>query len=162
MSTKNRNAERLPVLGWREWIDLPEFGCGKIKVKVDTGARSSAIHALNVEEFQKEGEAWVRFDLHPDQRSSKRTVTAEAKVLEYRNVKNSGGKATKRPVVMTTISILDDTWPIELTLTNRDAMGFRMLLGRQAIRRRFSVDPGGSYYGGKPRPRKRRKKDRRL
>lgn len=156
MAQKIRNIKDLPVIGWREWVELKELGCGKIKVKVDTGARSSALHAFNVKEFEKDGETWVRFDVHPDQDSAKKTISTEAKVLEYRNVKNSGGRATKRPVIITQIKLLDLTWPVELTLANRDEMGFRMLLGRQAMRRRFLVDPGGSYYGGKPKRKKKK------
>lgn len=139
-------------------MDLKGLRCGKIKVKVDTGARSSALHAFNVKEFERAGETWVRFDVHPDQRSGKRTISTEAKVLEYRTVKNSGGKSTKRPVIVTEISLLDETWPVELTLANRDEMGFRMLLGREAIRGTFLVDSGGSYYGGKWKRKKKKKK----
>ena len=152
---KIRNIKDLPVIGWREWVKLPDLGVGRIKVKVDTGARSSALHAFDVEEFTKDGETWVRFKIHPDQRNSKRTVNAEAKILDYRLVKNTGGKSTKRPVIITNVSLLGITWPVELTLANRDEMGFRMLLGREAIRRRLLVDPGGSYYGGKPKRKKK-------
>lgn len=156
MAKKKRNVKDFPIIGWREWVELTGLNCGKIKVKVDTGARSSALHAFNVREFQREGETWVRFDVHPDQNSSSRTISTEAKVLEYRKVKNSGGKSTNRPVIVTHITLLDQTWPVELTLANRDEMGFRMLLGRQAVRRRFLIDSGGSYYGGSP-PRKKKK-----
>ncbi|MCL4161140.1 UNVERIFIED_CONTAM: hypothetical protein GTU68_019938, partial [Idotea baltica] len=145
------------VIGWREWVKLSDLGVSRIKVKVDTGARSSALHAYDVKEFTKDGEAWVRFKIHPDQRSSKKIVRAEAKILDYRMVKNTGGKATKRPVILTHVTLLDMTWSVELTLANRDEMGFRMLLGREAIRRRLLVDPGGSYYGGKPKRKKKPK-----
>lgn len=145
----------MPVIGWREWVDLTELRCGKIKVKVDTGARSSALHAFNVKEFEKDGETWVKFDVHPDQDSGKRTISTKAKVLEYRKVKNSGGKATMRPVIVTTISLMAEVWSVELTLANRDEMGFRMLLGRQAVRGRFLVDAGESFYGGQPKRKKK-------
>lgn len=145
----------MPVIGWREWVDLTELRCGKIKVKVDTGARSSALHAFNVKEFEKDGETWVKFDVHPDQDSGKRTISTKAKVLEYRKVKNSGGKATMRPVIATTISLMAEVWSVELTLANRDEMGFRMLLGRQAVRGRFLVDAGESFYGGQPKRKKK-------
>ena len=155
MTTKTRDIKDLPVIGWREWVKLPDLGLKRIKVKVDTGARSSALHAYDVEEFTKDGEAWVRFNVYPNQRNTQNVVTAESKILEYRMVKNTGGKATKRPVIITNVELLNITWPVELTLANRDEMGFRMLLGREAIRRRMLVDPGGSYYGGKPkRPKK--------
>ena len=154
MPAKIRNIKDLPVIGWREWVKLPDLGVARIKVKVDTGARSSALHAYDVEEFTKDNEAWVRFKIHPNQRNGKRVVTAEAKILDYRMIKNTGGKSTKRPVIMTNVTLLDITWAVELTLANRDEMGFRMLLGREAIRRRMIVDPGGSYYNGKPKRKK--------
>lgn len=155
--TKIARVERL-VIGWREWVSLPDLGIRRIKAKVDTGARSSSMHAFRVEVFEREGARWVRFEVHPVQRNSKRTVQAEAPVLEYRSVRSSSGKATLRPVIVTNVELLGFVWPVELTLANRDAMGFRMLLGRQAFRGRFLVDGGKSYYGGKPQKRARRKK----
>jgi hypothetical protein len=153
-----RNIKDLPVIGWREWVKLPDLGVNRIKVKVDTGARSSALHVFDLTEFNRHGDAWVRFKIHPLQRSSKKTVEAEAKVLEYRSVKSSSGKSANRPVILTCVKLLGLIWQVELTLANRDEMGFRMLLGRQAIRHQFLVDPGGSFYGG--RPRKMKKKSR--
>ena len=144
----------LPIIGWREWIGLPELAIDRIKVKVDTGARSSALHAFDLHEFERGGERWVRFKVHPIQRDSKTTRQTEAPVLEYRSVKNSSGRASLRPVIVTSVKFLDQTWQIELTLTNRDQMGFRMLLGREAIRNRFLVDSGKSYFGGKPKKKK--------
>jgi hypothetical protein len=149
---------QLPVIGWREWVQIPELGIKSIKVKVDTGARSSSLHAYDLEEFSKRNESWVRFKIHPIQRRTKEVVETEAKILEYRSVRSSSGKASRRPVIITNITLLEQTWPIELTLANRDEMGFRMLLGREAYRRRFLVDAGKSYYGGKPKRRKKKKK----
>ncbi len=103
----------------------------------------------------KGDEAWVRFKICPDQDSSKKVIPAEAKILDSRMVKNSGGKRSRRFVIETTLTLLDSDYPIELTLANRDEMGFRMLLGRQAIRHRFLMDPGGSFYGGRPRRKKK-------
>jgi hypothetical protein len=148
---------RLPVLGWREWVALPELGIKKIKAKVDTGARSSSLHAYDLEIFEREGESWVRFRIHPVQRKREEVVEAEAKVLEFRSVRSSSGEASMGPVIVTTVKLLNDTLPVELTLANRDEMGFRMLLGREAFRRRFLVDAGGSCYGGKPKPKKKPK-----
>jgi hypothetical protein len=145
-----------PVIGWREWVALPQLGISRIKVKVDTGARSSAIHASNVEYFRQGGERWVRFDVHPIQRDTGETAHARARLLDQREVRNSGGRAERRVVIRTLIRFLDEEWPIDLTLTDRDAMGFRMLLGREAIRGRFAVDPARSYTGGRP-PRKKSK-----
>ena len=141
----------LPVIGWREWVGLPELGIEKIKVKVDTGARSSSLHAYDVEEFQLDGKPWVRFKVHPVQCRSREVVEAQAEVLEFRGIRSSNGKVQMRPVIVTNIELLGVTWPVELTLANRDEMGFRMLLGREAFRRRFLVDAGRSYYGDRPK-----------
>jgi len=146
---------RLPVIGWREWVGLPDLGVKQIKVKVDTGARSSSLHAFDLHRFERDGAQWVRFELHPVQRKSEPSVDVEAEVLEYRSVRSSSGKATLRPVIVTNVTLLGVTWPVELTLASRDEMGFRMLLGREAFRRRFLVDAGRSYCGGKPKRRKK-------
>ena len=150
----------LPVIGWREWIALPDLGVEHIKVKVDTGARSSALHAYEVEPFRRRGREWVRFELHPMQRDTRTTVAAEAPVLEWRSVKSSSGHDERRPVILTTVGLGEQAWEVEVTLTNRDAMGFRMLLGRQAVRGHFFVDPGGSYRASvRPKlPRRRARK----
>lgn len=146
-------ADRLPVIGWREWITLPELGIRRIKVKVDTGARSSSLHAFDIEPVVRDGKDWIRFKVQPIQRSE-HTVTAEAELLEYRHVRSSSGEVDHRPVVTTSVKILGEQWPIELTLANRDSMGFRMLLGRQGFRGRLLVDAGRSYRGGKPKRRR--------
>ena len=155
-----RKAERprLPIIGWREWVGLPDLGINTIKAKVDTGARSSSLHAYDVHEFLRDGEIWVRFKVHPVQRNSDKEVQTESKVLEKRSVRSSSGKATLRPVIITNIKLLGQSWPVELTLANRDEMGFRMLLGREAFRGRFLVDAGGSYYGGQPKIKRKKKK----
>lgn len=149
-----------PVVGWREWVALPAIGVRAIKAKIDTGARSSALHAYNIERFDRAGERWVRFTIHPWQRDVATTVVGEAPLLDDRWVRSSSGRQELRPVVTTDVELMGVRWPIELTLSNRDQMGFRMLLGRQAVRGRFIVDPGRSYRGGKPpidsRPRRRR------
>ncbi|MEM9976406.1 MAG: RimK/LysX family protein [Cyanobacteria bacterium P01_D01_bin.2] len=139
------DSKQLPVIGWREWIALPELGVPHIKVKVDTGARSSAIHALNIEQFEADGIKKVRFQIAPLQSNDEQLVVVETDLLEERAITDSGGHQQIRPVVVTSISLGELYWPIELTLTNRDVMGFRMLLGRQAIRERFLVDPRHSY-----------------
>ena len=155
---RKHNPKTLPTIGWREWVGIPELKIKKIKVKVDTGARTSALHASNIQEFRKAGEQWVRFKIHPIQRNSKKTVESEAKVLEYRAVRSSNGKTENRPVIVTEVVLLGTSWPVELTLTGRDAMGFRMLLGREAMRHKFLVDPGKSYYGGRPKRKKKKPK----
>jgi hypothetical protein len=151
-----RKRDPLPTIGWREWVSLPEFGIKRIKVKVDTGARSSSLHAFHLETFERDGATWVRFQVHPVQRKTVKTVTVECAVLEYRNVRSSNGKTSRRPVVVTTVELLGRQWPVELTLASRDEMGFRMLLGREAIRKRFLVDAGRSYCGGKPLRKKKK------
>lgn len=146
------------VIGWREWVGLPDLGIKKIKAKVDTGARSSSLHAYDIEQFTRNDKAWVRFKVHPVQRKNEKVIETEAEVLEFRSVRSSSGKAALRPVILTNIELLDTTWSVELTLANRDEMGFRMLLGREAFRGRFFVDAGKSYYGGKPLRKKKKKK----
>jgi hypothetical protein len=156
---RDESDQRKPVIGWREWVALPQLAIPRIKAKIDTGARSSALHAIAVRTYELGGKEFVSFKVHPRQRDAKLTVVAEAEVLEYRPVRSSTGHQTTRPVIRTEVEIRGERWPIELTLTNRDAMGFRMLLGREAIRGRLLVDPGRSYYGGKPvRKRKKKKK----
>lgn len=147
--------EPLPVIGWREQIALPELGIPELKAKIDTGARSSALHAFDIETFQDDGRMMVRFKVHPYQRDSDRTVLAQAEVIDQRDVRNSGGHTQLRPVIQTTVEIGEFAFPIELTLTNRDKMGFRMLLGRQAVRRRFLVDAGQSFLQSQTRSQKR-------
>ncbi|MCC6510380.1 MAG: ATP-dependent zinc protease, partial [Pirellulaceae bacterium] len=122
-----------PLLGWREWVSLPELGIAQIKAKVDTGARSSCLHAFDVRIEREAGEEWVHFVVHPLQGQTKPAVAVKARLLEYRTVRSSSGHTESRPVVETTASVGDRHWMIELTLTNRDEMGFRMLLGRSAV-----------------------------
>jgi len=139
------------ILGWREWAALPDLGVEAIKVKLDTGARTSSLHAFDLERFDREGSAMVRFEIHPHQRSARNAVQVEAEVVDERWVRNSGGIRELRPVIETVVRIGKERWPIELTLSRRDEMGFRMLLGRQALRYRAVVDPGKSYRAGRRR-----------
>lgn len=140
----------LTRLGWREWVKLDEWSVPHIKAKVDTGARTSSLHAFDLEHFDREGQAWVRFAVHPWQASTADTVVVEAPLVESRTVKSSTGTAQRRPTVRTRLTVAGHDLEAEVTLTNRDDMGFRMLLGRQALRKRFLVDPGASYLGGRP------------
>lgn len=134
-----------PIIGWREWVGLPDLGVPLLKAKIDTGARTSAVHAYRVRPFERDGRAFVEFFIHPVQHRRQPEVACEAEVLEERWVTSSNGEREKRYIVKTRLSLAGKSWPIELSLTNRDDMGFRMLLGRQALRRRFVIDPGSSY-----------------
>ncbi len=139
-----------PRLGWREWVALPDWGVGHVKAKVDTGARTSSIHAFDLEPFDRGGAEWVRFVIQPWQRTTADAVVAEARVEAWRAIRSSSGEIERRPVVRTTLAIGGVSLDAEVTLTRRDDMGFRMLIGREAIRSRFLVDPGTSYRGGRP------------
>lgn len=148
------------VLGWREWVTLPRIGVPWVKAKLDTGARSSALHAFDIEELD-EG-ARVRFRVRPWQDSNRDAVTVECAVYDRRIVRSSTGHAQRRYVVLLELELNGRTVQAETTLTNRDQMGFRMLVGRQALRQGgFVVDPGRSFIGGRaPRPIRRRNRGR--
>ena len=148
MGETHRKKARL-TLGWREWVDLPELGLTSIKAKVDTGARTSALHAFEVRQFEADGRPKVEFKMHPRQKDNDTVVVCRADVIDERVVRDSGGHVEKRWVIETPVTIGSDTWPIEITLTARDDMLFRMLLGRTAIRKRAVVDPARSYLVGK-------------
>ena len=133
------------ILGWREWVSLPELGIDRIKVKVDTGAKNSALHAYNSSLINKNGEEWIHFDIHPDQNDDATIKSCTARLIDRRWVTNSGGTRERRFVIETPIHIGNREWPIIITLSNRDEMGFRMLLGRSAIKGKFMVDPARSF-----------------
>ncbi len=132
-------------MGWREWVGLPQLGIDRIKAKVDTGARTSALHAVRVHSENVGGIELVCFDVHPLQRSPHPLVSCRLPLVDERHVRSSDGTRELRPVVETVVQLGEESWPIELTLTNRSLMGFRLLLGRRALRRRFVVDPGRSW-----------------
>jgi hypothetical protein len=136
----------LEIIGWREWVSLPELGIKAIKAKVDTGARSSSLHAFDMTFYKRAGNEYVKFDIHPDQKNTGKSINCHAKILEYRKIKSSNGMSEKRPVILTEIELLDQKWEIEVTLSNRDEMGFRMLVGRASIKDKFLVDSGKSFY----------------
>ncbi|MGQ9660452.1 MAG: ATP-dependent zinc protease family protein [Thermochromatium sp.] len=137
------------ILGWREWLALPELGLPAIKAKVDTGARTSTLHAFSIDSFRRDGRLYARFGVHPFQKRSDLVVQGEAPVIDRRQVSDSGGHREERYVILTSLVLAGQQWPIELTLTNRETMLFRMLLGRTAIQGRALVDPGKSFLTGR-------------
>jgi len=137
--------QKLKIAGWREWVALPELGIFRIKAKMDTGARTSCIHAFEVEPFERDGAKWVRFSVHPEQDTIEHIITCEAEVVDFRSVTDSGGHREMRYVIKTLIEFKNMRWPAEFTLTNRDTMKFRMLVGRTTMNGRLVIDPSLSY-----------------
>lgn len=139
-----------PVIGWREWVQLPDLGVFVVKAKVDTGAATSSLHAFQLERFEKDGLQYVRFEIHPRQRSKRPSIECEAVVVRETAVRNPGGRTELRPVIASTLVIAGQPIEALINLTGRDEMGYRMLLGRRTLRNRFVVDPGKSYLGPRP------------
>lgn len=137
-------------IGWREWLALPELGIQKIKAKVDTGAHTSALHAFTLRKFKDNGKWRVEFGIHPRQRDNTFEQFCIADIVDERRVTDSGGHSEMRLVIHTAVTLGQTTWPIEITLTNRDNMQFRMLLGRNALRDKWLIDTSASYIMGKP------------
>lgn len=137
------------VIGWREWLALPELGIEPIKAKIDTGAKTSSLHAFGQRRFMDRGAPHVAFIVHPAQRRQDRSIECVAEIIDERVIKSSTGHGQKRLVIRTGIELGGTSWPVELTLANRDTMGFRMLLGRAAIRGRFVIDPTRSFIAGR-------------
>lgn len=146
---KKTAQQELPkaTIGWREWACLPDLEIAHIKMKVDTGARTSALHAHSMQRYTEAGAPWARLEIRPHQEHNE-TVTAHMPVIDERNVRDSGGHVERRIVIETRLQLGSYIWPIELTVTNRDSMRFRMLLGRTAMENRFVVDPAQSYLLG--------------
>jgi len=139
----------LPCIGWREWVALPDLGIAEVKAKVDTGARTSTLHAFEVQTFRKQGRLRVRFAVHPLQNRLDEVVQCETDVHDVRWVSDSGGHREQRVIILTRLRLGDALWPIEMTLTSRDTMRFRMLLGRTAMQKRYIVNPARSYLVGR-------------
>lgn len=152
-----QESDRLLTFGWREWVGLPDLGISRIKAKVDTGARTSAIHAFEVRPYSENGRDRVEFRVHPVQKDNDTVITCSAEIVDRRKVTDSGGHTEERFVIRTELHIGAYHWPIEATLTARDDMLFRMLIGRTAMKGRAVVNPGRSYVIGK---KKKLKKDK--
>ena len=150
ISRKPKAANAPDILGWREWVALPDLGIPAIKAKIDTGARTSALHAFRIEPFTRDNTDHVRFWLHPLRKQQDVELICEAPVVQKRLVKDSGGHSEERYVIESAVRIGDRQWTIELTLTSREDMMFRMLLGRSAITRgKLKIDPAASYLAGR-------------
>jgi hypothetical protein len=145
----NKILRKRTMIGWREWVGLPDLGIHLIKAKIDTGARTSALHAFSLRPFVSGNKQKISFDIHPYQHDNQETVTCTADIVDKRLVTDSGGHTEERYVIETPITVSDQTWSIEITLTERESMLFRMLLGRSAIRKRFLINPGRSFVATK-------------
>lgn len=150
MDNTDNNNDQAIWLGWREWVSLPELGIDRIKAKIDTGARTSALHAFQIETFREQGRDKIRFRIHPLQRRTDIEQTCLAELVDRREVMDSGGHRERRYVIITPVAIGRRQWPIEVTLTDRDIMNFRMLLGRTAMQESILINPAASYLTGKP------------
>lgn len=137
------------TVGWREWIALPELGIPAIKAKVDTGAKTSALHTVALETYETNGVLMVHFTIHPLRKRPDIALTCTAEVVDQRIVSDSGGHRENRYFIRTPLSLGEHSWPIEMSLTNRDNMLFKMLLGRTAMANQLIVDPDSSYLTGR-------------
>ena len=147
----SRSVKNPLTVGWREWVVLGGLDCPiPIKAKIDTGAATSALHAARLRRYEVDGEQWVEFTLRPHQRTSRDSRRVQAKVVDERRVRSSNGRSEVRPVIETVMGIGDRHWAVQFTLSRRDEMGFRLLLGRRALRGRTLIDPGKSYATGFP------------
>jgi hypothetical protein len=144
------NEQLLPILGWREWVTLPELNIKHIKAKIDTGARSSALHAFAIEPYQKHNQPWVMFAIHPEQNNTELVIECHAAVKDRRIVSDSGGHKQRRYVIETQLLLGSAVINAEMTLTNRDSMLFRMLIGRTTLNDRFMINSSASFCQGIP------------
>ena len=137
-------------IGWCEWCELPDFDIPYIKAKIDTGAKTSSLHAFDIERITKKGKPYVRFSIHPVQFNDVITFKRTAEIIDERSVMSSNGQKEKRYVIATSLQMGDLMWGIELTLSNRDPLRYRLLLGREALRKNVVIHPGKSCLQYKP------------
>ena len=157
----NERSHSSTLAGWREWVQLPDIGVPWIKAKLDTGAQTSSLHAYDVEPFDRDGHAWVRFTVRPWQRSTEDETVVECPVHDVPNVRSSSGHVDQRFVVRMRVVLVEREVEVEVTLSNRDQMGFRMLVGREALRQGFDVTSSRSFLGKRaPRAIRRRNRGR--
>lgn len=157
-----KTPDALPIIGWREWISLPTLGINRIKAKIDTGARTSSLHAVNLKYSREHGKEYVYFTVHPIQGNSHFAKHIKAPLVDERYVKSTSGHKTMRPIVQSSIILGPYAWDLEITLFDRESMGHRFLLSRQAIKKRFLVNVGRSYVLSKEINRKERLKKSKL
>ena len=157
MTGSNHSITEQTVVGWREWVQIPQVDVPWIKAKIDTGAKTSAIHAFDLRAVDRGGRDWVRFSVHPWQATASDAVEVELPVHDSRSVRSSSGHEEERYVVLLPLLLGGREVQAEVTLTDRDEMGFRMLVGREALVQGFLVDPAQSYAGGRPERAVRRK-----
>lgn len=138
------------IVGWNEWCSLPDLGISKIKAKIDTGARTSALHADSIREEMVDGEKWIHFNMNPIPTDHKAHVHCFERVVDERNVMSSNGHIEHRYVIETTLKMADKQWLIKITLSNRDPLRYQMLIGRTAMRKRLIVEPGRKLLLGVP------------
>lgn len=147
---KKKTGKSAPaIIGWREWAAFPALGVKRIKAKVDTGAKTSAVHAYRVRTEMRNRALWAVFYLHPEQKKRTPEIECAALVVARRRIRSSNGAIELRYIIETTLSLNGRRWPIQLSLANRDEMGFRLLLGRDALRKKFIIDPGASFLLGR-------------
>lgn len=150
MTAEHAAGEAAVTVGWREWVSLPGLGIARIKAKLDTGARTSALHALRCDRYTEGGAPHVRLHVQPRQRADGRVLVVETAIVDERTVSDSSGHRERRIVIASELTLGTAHWPIELTITNRDSLRFRMLLGRSAMQGHLIIDPDRSYVLGKP------------
>ncbi len=148
MMAVTQSVQQPRLIGWREWVALPQLGSAAIRAKIDTGARSSALHVDWLEEDLRADAMWLRFGLRP--RRSRRELVCAAMAIDRRRVTDSGGQTTERWFIRTVLRLAGQEFEVEINLTSRRTMLFPLLLGRSALQRRFQVDPAQSFLCGRP------------